>query len=47
MASSKEYLHFVLVQLSSLEDITHLAMMVNTSFSIEEKSLAESITTDF
>ena len=29
MASSKEYLDFILEQLSELNDITHKAMMVN------------------
>ena len=34
MASSKEYLIFILEQLSGLDDITYRAMRVNTSFII-------------
>ena len=37
MASSKEYLDFILEQLSELDDITYRAMMENTSSIIVEK----------
>lgn len=40
MASSNEYLQFILDQLSELDEITYRAMMENTSSTIEGKSLA-------
>ena len=40
MASSKDYLQFVLEQLSELQEITYRAMMENLLFIIVEKSLA-------
>lgn len=41
MASSKEYLDFVLEQLSELEEITYRAMMGSISSAIVVKSLVE------
>lgn len=38
MATKKEYLEFILEQLSSLTEITYRMMMGNISFTIEEKS---------
>lgn len=45
MASSKDYLDFVLEQLSEMDEIAYRAMMRNTSYIIEAKCLAESMTT--
>lgn len=47
MASSKEYLEFVLEQLSDLEEITYRAMMGNISYIIVVKSLVEYMMTDY
>lgn len=47
MASTKEYLEFVLEQLSSLSDISYRAMMGEYLIYYEGKSLAEFTTTDF
>ena len=41
MASSREYLDFILEQLSELEEITYRSMMENTLFIIAEKLLVE------
>ena len=41
MASSKEYLDFILEQLSELEEITYRSMMGEYIFIIAEKLLVE------
>ena len=46
MASSKEYLHFILEQLSDLDDISYRSMMGEYTLIIAVKSSAESMTTD-
>ena len=46
MASSKEYLSFILEQLSGLNDITYKAMMGELLYIIVVKSLAEYMMTD-
>ncbi len=43
MASSKEYLHFILEQLSDLNDVSYRPMMGNISSVIAVKSSAESM----
>lgn len=46
MASSKEYLQFILGQLSELEEINYRAMMGSLFSIIEGRSLVVSTTTD-
>ena len=46
MASSKEYLHFILEQLSDLDDISYRSMMGEYILYIAVKSSAESMMTD-
>ena len=46
MASSKEYLQFILGQLSELEEINYRAMMGEFILYIEGRSLVVSTTTD-
>ena len=45
MASSKEYLAFILEQLSGLEDVSYRAMMANLSSITAAASSAEFTTT--
>ena len=47
MASHKEYLDFILEQISELEEITYRAMMGNISYIIVVKSLVEYMMTDY
>ena len=46
MASGKEYLHFILEQLSDLDDISYRPMMGNLSSITEVKSSVESMMID-
>lgn len=47
MASSKDYLEFILDQLSPLDEITYRAMMGEYILYYRGKFLVESMTTDY
>lgn len=47
MASTKEYLDYILDQLSDLEEITYRTMMGNISFIIEGKLLVVYMMIDY
>ena len=46
MASSKDYLDFVLEQLSSLDDITYKAMMPDSSYELPYEGAKEMLLVD-